>query len=50
MHIVAFKIIFGMKRGYVYVWGTCKNVWVLWVCFLKSKYTSKKNGKNVPDF
>ena len=25
-YIAAFKIIFGMKSGYVYVWGTCKNV------------------------
>ena len=37
MHIVSVKIIFSMKRGYVYVWGTCKNAWVLRVCFLKSK-------------
>ena len=37
IHIVSVKIIFSMKRGYVYVWGTCKNVWVLRVCFLKSK-------------
>ena len=28
-----FKIIFSMKRCYVYVWGTCKNVWVLWLFF-----------------
>ena len=26
MYIVAFKIIFSMKRGYVYVWGRCENV------------------------
>ena len=26
MLIVAFKISFSMKRGYVYVQGTCKNV------------------------
>ena len=26
IHIVPFKIIFGMKRGYAYVCGTCKNV------------------------
>ena len=37
IHIVSVKIIFRMKRGYVYVWGTCKNAWVLRVCFLKSK-------------
>ena len=36
------EIIFSMKRGYVYVWGTCKNVWVLWVCFLKSKSIQAK--------
>ena len=23
-----------MKRGYVYVWGTGKNVWAFQVCFL----------------
>ena len=32
-----------MKRGYVYVWGTSKNVWVLRVCFLKSKSIKAKN-------
>ena len=26
MYINAFKIIFSMKSGYVYVWGVCKNV------------------------
>ena len=24
MHIVSFKTIFSMKRGYVYVWETCE--------------------------
>ena len=33
MHIVAFKIIFSVKKDYVYVWETCKNVWVLQVSF-----------------
>ena len=23
IHIVVFKIVFSMKRGYAYVWGTC---------------------------
>ena len=26
-----------MKRGYVHVWGTCKNLLVLHVSFLKSE-------------
>ena len=34
MHIVSFRIIFSMKRGYAYVWGTFKNVRVLRACFL----------------
>ena len=33
IHIVAFKIIFSIKREDVYVWETCKNVWVLQVSF-----------------
>ena len=30
---------------YVYVWGTCKNVLVLRVCFLTSKIIQAKNVK-----
>ena len=41
-YIVAFKIIFSMEKGYVYVWGTCKNVWVLQVFILKSKSIQAK--------
>ena len=44
IHIVSFRIIFSMKGGYVYVWWTCKNVWVLRVCFLKSKSIQAKNA------
>ena len=47
MYISAFKIIFSMKRGYVYVWGKRKNVLVLRVCFLKSKSTQAKNAQKV---
>ena len=47
MQIASFKIIFGMKRGYAYVWGTCKDVLVLRVCFLKSKSIQAKNFQKV---
>ena len=47
MYIFDFKIIFRMKGGYVYVLGTCTNVLVLRVCFLKSKSTQAKNFRKV---
>ena len=36
-----------MKRGHRDVWGTCKNVLVLWVSFLKSKSIQAKNFQKV---
>ena len=46
MHIISFKNIFSMKRGYFYVLETCKNVWILRVCFFKCKsIQAKKMGK-----
>ena len=34
-----------MKSGYVYARGTFKNVWSLYVCFLKSKSIQAKNAQ-----
>ena len=48
MHVVAFKFFFGMKRAYVYVWWTCEKVWVLRVCFLKSKRMQANKRKKCP--
>ena len=50
MRTVAFKIIFSVKRGYAYIWGTCKNVWVLRVCFSKSKSMQAKKCPRLPYF
>ena len=50
MHIISFRIIFSMKRGYVYVWGACRNMWVLRVCFLKSKSIQANKCPRLPYF
>ena len=50
IHVVSFKVIFCMKKGYGYVWGKCKNAWVLRVCFFEiEKYTSEKCSKSAPE-
>ena len=36
-----------MKKVHRDVWGTCKNVLVLWVSFLKSKSIQAKNVQKV---
>ena len=31
--VVFMRIVFSIKRGYVYVWKACKNAWVLWLYY-----------------
>ena len=50
MHIVSFRIAFSMKKGYVCVWGACKNVWILRVWFLKSKSIKANKCPRLPYF
>ena len=51
IHIVPLKIIFSMKRVYVYVWGMGK-MCVIFVCVLFESVENLKvyKRKNAPDY
>ena len=46
MHIVAFKF-FGMKRGYVHVWGRVKMCGFYGYAFWNLKVYKRKKGKKM---
>ena len=48
--LLLLKLFLVWKGGYVYVWRTCKNVWVLRVCFSKSKNIQVKKCPRLPYF